>query len=260
MRGNTFEWRDGEQGSRDWRLLPAALCGWAASLATHMGFDYCVERDGRFGMLLLVVALAVPLLALLGLLGLPFLRSPMLRVPVGVRRAVAAWHFSIIVCVVAAMACASSALTYDVLQWRDAASYAARNGESDVVTLVRTTSPAVNSNRRANDCQIDATISTITASQVTQPSMMRVRVYADRPDCGTLKQGGEYRMRGTLAISQYGAMPLWLTDIASVERIRGPNLALRTIGMMQQAFFEQTSRLSDQGKVLVPGLTLGILG
>ena len=89
---------------------------------------------------------------------------------------------------------------------------------------------------------------------------MRVRVYADRPDCGTLKQGGEYRMRGTIAISQYGAMPLWLTDIASVERIRGPNLALRTIGMMQQAFFEQTSRLSDQGKVLVPGLTLGILG
>ena len=212
MRGNTFEWRDGEQGSRDWRLLPAALCGWAASLDTHMGFDYCVERDGRFGMLPLVVALAVPLLALLGLLGLPFLRSPMLRVPVGVRRAVAAWHFSIIVCVVAAMACASSALTYDVLQWRDAASYAARNGERDVVTLVRTTSPAVNSNRRANDCQIDATISTITASQVTQPSMMRVRVYADRPDCGTLKQGGEYRMRGTLAISQYGAMPLWLTS------------------------------------------------
>ena len=30
--------------------------------------------------------------------------------------------------------------------------------------------------------------------------------------------------------------------------------------MMQQAFFEQTSRLSDQGKELVPGLTLGILG
>ena len=135
MRGNTFEWRDGEQGSRDWRLLPAALCGWAASLATHMGFDYCIERDGRFGMLPLVVALAVPLLALLGLLGLPFLRSPMLRVPVGVRRAVSAWHFSIIVCVVAAMACASSALTYDVLQWRDAASYAARNGESDALFI-----------------------------------------------------------------------------------------------------------------------------
>ena len=145
MRGNTFEWRDREQGSRDWRLLPAALCGWAASLATHAGFDYCVEQEGRLGMLPLVLVLTVPLLALLGLLGLPFMRSPILRLPVGVRRAVAAWHFSIIVCVVAAMACASSALTYDVLQWRDAASYAARNGESDVVTLVRTTSPAVNS-------------------------------------------------------------------------------------------------------------------
>ena len=257
MRGNTYEWRDREQGSGDWRLLPATLCGWAASLATHAVFDYCVEQEGRLGVLPLVLVLTVPLLALLGL---PFMRSPILRLPVGMRRAVAAWHFSIIVCVVAAMACASSALTYDVLQWRDAASYAARNGESDVVTLVRTTSPAVNSNRRTNDCQIDATISTITASQVTQPSMMRVRVYADRPDCGTLKQGGEYRMRGTLAVSQYGAMPLWLTDIASVERIRAPNPALRVIDMMQQAFFEQTSRLSDQGKVLVPGLTLGILG
>lgn len=260
MRGNTFEWRDREQGSRDWRLLPAALCGWAASLVTHAGFDYCVEQEGRLGMLPLVLVLSVPLLALLGLLGLPFMRSPILRLPVGVRWAVATRHFSIIVCVVAAMACASSALAYDVLQWRDAASYAARNGESDVIALVRTTSPAVNSNRRTNDCQIDATISTITASQVTQPSMMRVRVYADRPDCGTLKQGGEYRMRGTLAISQYGTMPLWLTDIASVERIRAPNPALRVIDMMQQAFFEQTSRLSDQGKVLVPGLTLGILG
>lgn len=257
MRGNTDEWRDREQGSGDWRLLPATLCGWAASLATHAGFDYCVEQEGRLGVLPLVLVLTVPLLALLGL---PFMRSPILRLPVGMRRAAAAWHFSIIVCVVAAMACASSALTYDVLQWRDAASYAARKGESDVVALIRTTSPAVNSNRRTNDCQIDATISTITASRVTQPSMMRVRVYADRPDCGTLKQGGEYRMRGTLAISQYGAMPLWLTDIASVECIRASNPALRVIDMMQQAFFEQTSRLSDQGKVLVPGLTLGILG
>lgn len=257
MRGNTYEWRDREQGSGDWRLLPATLCGWAASLATHAVFDYCVEQEGRLGVLPLVLVLTVPLLALLGL---PFMRSPILRLPVGMRRAVAAWHFSIIVCVVAAMACASSALAYDVLQWRDAASYAARKGESDVVALIRTTSPAVNSNRRTNDCQIDATISTITASRVTQPSMMRVRVYADRPDCGTLKQGGEYRMRGTLAISQYGAMPLWLTDIASVECIRASNPALRVIDMMQQAFFEQTSRLSDQGKVLVPGLTLGILG
>ena len=257
MRGNTYEWRDREQGSGDWRLLPATLCGWAASLATHAVFDYCVEQEGRLGVLPLVLVRTVPLLALLGL---PFMRSPILRLPVGMRRAVAAWHFSIIVCVVAAMACASSALTYDVLQWRDAASYAARKGESDVVALIRTTSPAVNSNRRTNDCQIDATISTITASRVTQPSMMRVRVYADRPDCGTLKQGGEYRMRGTLAISRYGAMPLWLTDIASVECIRASNPALRVIDMMQQAFFEQTSRLSDQGKVLVPGLTLGILG
>lgn len=82
--------------------------------------------------------------------------------------------------------------------------------------------------------------------------MMRVRVYADRPDCGTLKQGGEYRMRGTLAISQYGAMPLWLTDIASVERIRGPNLALRTIGMMQQAFSNRRHGFPTKGKCSFP--------
>ena len=55
-------------------------------------------------------------------------------------------------------------------------------------------------------------------------------------------------------------MPLWLTDVTTVEHVRPPNLPMRAIGMMQEAFFVQTARLSDQGKVLVPGLTLGVLG
>ena len=110
-------WGAGEQGL-------ASAAGRPMRVGGELGHAYGIRLLRRTGwsvrMLPLVVALAVPLLALLGLLGLPFLRSPMLRVPVGVRRAVSAWHFSIIVCVVAAMACASSALTYDVLQWRDA--------------------------------------------------------------------------------------------------------------------------------------------
>lgn len=35
---------------------------------------------------------------------------------------------------------------------------------------------------------------------------------------------------------------------------------MRVIDTMQQAFLTQTAQLSDQGKILVPGLTLGILG
>lgn len=38
----TRDWLTRERGSRDWRLLPAAICGWTASLAAHAGFAYCI--------------------------------------------------------------------------------------------------------------------------------------------------------------------------------------------------------------------------
>ena len=181
----TRDWLTRERGSRDWRLLPAAICGWAASLAAHAGFAYCISHDGMLGALPAVLTCMIPLAVLAGL--------PFPRLLASVRRRITLWHASVTVCAIAAMVCAASALTYDLLQWRDPASRAAAEGDASVVVMARATSPTV-------------------------------------------------------------------ISVTTVEHVRPPNLPMRAIGMMQEAFFVQTARLSDQGKVLVPGLTLGVLG
>lgn len=248
----TRDWLTRERGSRDWRLLPAAICGWAASLAAHAGFAYCMSHDGMLGALPAVLTCMIPLAVLAGL--------PFPRLPASVRRRITLWHASVTVCAIAAMVCAASALTYDLLQWRDPASRAAAEGDASVVVTARATSPTVISDRRSNDCRADARITSVTIDGVRQTSSARARIYADRPECGKLKQDGTYKIAGRISEARYGAMPLWLTDVTTVEHVRPPNLPMRAIGMMQEAFFVQTARLSDQGKVLVPGLTLGVLG
>ena len=57
----TRDWLTRERGSRDWRLLPAAICGWAASLAAHAGFAYCMSHDGMLGALPAVLTCMIPL-------------------------------------------------------------------------------------------------------------------------------------------------------------------------------------------------------
>ena len=248
----TRDWLTRERGSRDWRLLPAAICGWTASLAAHAGFAYCMSHDGMLGALPAVLTCMIPLAVLAGL--------PFPRLPASVRRRITLWHASVTVCAIAAMVCAASALTYDLLQWRDPASRAAAEGDASVVVTARATSPTVISDRRSNDCRADARITSVTIDGVRQTSSARARIYADRPECGKLKQDGTSKIAGRISEARYGAMPLWLTDVTTVEHVRPPNLPMRAIGMMQEASFVQTARLSDQGKVLVPGLTLGVLG
>lgn len=249
---NGGDYLDRERGSRDWRLLPAALCGWAASLAAHAGFDYCMDHDGILGLLPIVIIGTVPFVAVSGL--------AFLRLSEPLRHWLSIWHASVTMCAVAAVACASCALVYDLLQWRDPASRAAAGGEVVAVMVIRATSPAVSSDRRSNDCRLDARTLSITIDGIQQNSSARIRVYADQPECGKLRQGGTYEISGTISEAEYGAMPLWLTDAVMVERVRSPSMPMRVIDTMQQAFLTQTAQLSDQGKILVPGLTLGILG
>ena len=196
----TRDWLTRERGSRDWRLLPAAICGWAASLAAHAGFAYCMSHDGMLGALPAVLTCMIPLAVLAGL--------PFPRLPASVRRRITLWHASVTVCVIAAMVCAASALTYDLLQWRDPASRAAAEGDASVVVTARATSPTVISDRRSNDCRADARITSVTIDGVRQTSSARARIYADWPECGKLKQDGTYKIAGRISEARYGAMPL----------------------------------------------------
>ncbi len=252
MNGKTKSLTERERGSLDYRLLPATLSGWMASLSAHRLFEYFMD-DASFSMIPVVpLVLLLPLVVLPGML--------FLRFPDGLRTVAMRWHCGIVVCVFSALVCASCAWTYDLMQYRDA-SFALTSADTpQVVASIRLTTPVTSSDSRMYDCQADCIIMDVTSDEVQHSSSARARAYMDKPDCARLKQRGLYRMSGRLSRSQYGARPLWLTEIGDSELIRAPNPVMKLVDAMQQAFFAQTSRLSDQGRILVPGLTLGVLG
>lgn len=246
------QWSEHEQGSKDRRLLPVALLGWSASFLAHVVFSMVMSEGAHMGLAPVVVVVLVPVLAFTGLV------SSRLRGPGGAMLMIR--HNGAMVCVAAMLACFSTALTYDLMQWNDVSSVLARRGTTRVTVRLHVTAPAVASDRRSNDCQVDAILQSVTENHVVRASAGRIRVYADQPDCAMLQQDGVYQLDGMLMPANYGGMPIWLTDAGDVHRIRAPNVAFHLVGVMQRAFFVQTGKLSDQGKVLVPGLTLGILG
>lgn len=115
------------------------------------------------------------------------------------------------------------------------------------------------SSRRGWDCQAELKLQWVTVARVRMPSDERILLFGRGRSC-LLRQGGQYRARGLLERSAYGRPMPWLAVESRIKEVRPPGLCRRLIARMQGAFLEQTSRLDDQGRILVPGLTMGILG
>ena len=119
--------------------------------------------------------------------------------------------------------------------------------------------PMSASSRRGWDCQVELRLQWVTVAGVRMPSDERIVLFARSRSC-LLQQGGQYRARGLLEPSAYGRPMPWLTVEGGLKEVRPPGPGRRLIARMQNAFLEQASRLDDQGRILVPGLTMGILG
>lgn len=222
-------WSERERGSRDWRLLPVTVLSWSASLLTHAAFSMMTANGTHAGPALIAIIL---LMAVVAGVGLASLR---LRGPNAAK--LMAWHSGAVACIAAMLACSCTALTYDLVQWNDVSSSLARKGTTPVTVRLHVVSPTVASNRRANDCQADAVLQTVTEGQLVRASASRIRVYADQPDCAMLRQDGTYQLDGMLMPSDYGSMPIWLTDVDDIRMIRAPNAVFRLVDVMQRSFF-----------------------
>ncbi|MBW3092295.1 ComEC/Rec2 family competence protein [Bifidobacterium sp. 82T10] len=267
--------QDREQGSRDWRMLPVALAVWAASLATHHTFTRIMsatagERSVRLVLICMAsLTMACGLFAAIGMGG---------RMPACFRRGCADDECGpndtarvmngvpvgggMTVVVIAVLLSAVAALSADLAQWHDPASTLARERSPVVTADVRIATPATAADKRGMDCQIDGIIRTLHDGDVERASTAGVRVYASDVNCAALVDGATVRAQGALQQAQYGKQPLWLViDMPeSVAIVRQASPGKRVVAHMQDAFFAVTERLSDQGRVLVPGLTLGVLG
>ncbi|BDR52980.1 competence protein [Bombiscardovia nodaiensis] len=174
---------------------------------------------------------------------------------------------------------AALSLSTCIAAGRDAASQAVRTYPVSVQAQVKVLSPPMASELRGYDCRSDASLEKLKAGQVLSASRANVRIYASGGDC-LFQQGARYRVSGQLSVSRFGrarlqlALPKATTSTSKLARLssrdhpqpsvvrllEGPNVVHRAIGRMQSDFLQVTRQLSDQGRVLVPGLTLGVLG
>lgn len=255
-----------ENGGRDFRMLPAALAAWMASAAAHQWWRWLTLMDddpmsvtgyaiGALAVMLLPVVLVVPSLAAHGLI------RP-LRASLGDAVAVMA---------VAGLLSAAAAVTADSVRWHDAAHVQARDGPADVVAVVRVRSPAVSSTVRGSDCQVDGRVVSLSirrspANPLSErspvPSRADIRVLLSGDVCSALTDTAVYRFPGTLSTASYGRQLLWLTcdDMRVPDVVSAPSGTARIVKAMQQGLLRACDRLSDQARVLVPGLTVGVLG
>ena len=134
-----------------------------------------------------------------------------------------------------------------------------RQGKAMAEVRGKAVGPMSASSRRGWDCQVELRLQWVTVAGVRMPSDEWIVLFARSRSC-LLQQGGQYRVRGLLEPSAYGRPMPWLTVEDGLKQVRPPGPGRRLIVRMQDAFLEQTGKLDDQGRILVPGLTMGILG
>lgn len=258
-----------EQGSRDWRMLPIAIVMWAASLGAHALFAWRmsdglgtgqVKADAGAGIDVTIIGMEWPVTRILPIT-VASCAAVAAMIVVSFRLRIR-WTGTLTVCVAVACIGSMAAIASDTIAWHDPASAQARQSSSYHEVMATVTTPVIASDQRTYDCQTDIRLSGITVDGADVRSTVAVRVYADESYCGQLRRGAVYLLTGVLQQARYGRIPLWLLleGKQPVAQVRAPPWHLAAIAHMQEAFFTVTGQLSDQGRVLVPGLTMGVLG
>ncbi|OZG52008.1 ComEC/Rec2-related protein [Pseudoscardovia suis] len=170
------------------------------------------------------------------------------------------------VCGVAMLCALVSATAVRMVASHDAVARVAAEGApagvDGVRLVVRVTAPAQASVRRGFTCSVMATALGVTSSEVSEGSMAHVTLWADSRGC-LAQSGARYVAVGKVTPPQWGNDAAWMEvaqDDDAWAMIRAPDALGRMIARMQDAFLRVAGRLSDQGRVLVPGLTLGVMG
>ena len=299
-RSSSLPYRDREQGSRDWRMLPCALVIWGALLAEHLLFDQYgagivnIIDDRTIWPMIgdrmpLIIAFIILVVMIVALTCGVAVRSHCRhhgrndrRPRYGRRhgrqsrlwRRSSPWPRFIpldamslrchVIVVVAATLCAFviGGIT-DMKQSGDPIAMAIVDGTDTAVEVIATTStPMATAALRDADCQTDIRVHGVTIDRIRLPSSLSARVYAAGSTC-ILRQGATYRIIGTLRQPRFGTAPAWLIvgdDADAVTETQRPVWWRRAGTTMQESFIRVTRGLPDYGRVLVPGLTLGVLG
>jgi competence protein ComEC len=148
------------------------------------------------------------------------------------------------------------------------------------VRFTASSPPTAATMQRGKDCQFRAQISSIRKNGTWEPSQQTIMVFADSSETMTgtetaktarpaanpcsVIESAAYSAIGSLSPSRFGNIPIWLgldsTSAESFHQTAAPTPIRAAIAHMRKAFLAQCRNLDEQGRILVPGVTMGVLG
>lgn len=137
----------------------------------------------------------------------------------------------------------------------------ARDQRENVDVIVRVTSAPIASPLRGSECRYDAEPRFVRASAITQSTGVSAIVWASGSACSVTK-GEEIQLFASAQQSRFGLADVWLhvdESSAPIHRICAKGID-RVVSHLWTAFFHQCQKLSLQGRLLVPAMTVGVLG
>lgn len=259
-----------EQGSRDWRLLPSAVSVWAGVLLEHRVFEVWVASEDGMPLPHTVWLLAVPVLLAVVVVSVVLCKRRMKRGKVKRRRYAKVMRLigrlppmrgQIVVMVTAGLCAMLAGGLHDMRDHDDVLMQTVRDGGGEVAVAVELLAPMTASTVRGSACQTSVRVLQARHSGVAAPSSAKALLLVSSLHCDWM-HGGTYQIRAEAQPARFGAQSIWLTadDAADGRQIRDPPIWRQAAESMRQSFIEVTKRLSQQGQVLVPGLTMGVLG
>ena len=242
-----------ESGRKDYRLILAALVAWCA----------CLLPPVQEWPWLWLRAASVAVLCLSACGGVAFwyfrhLRVIQLHVHTRVLARLLGSQLS-----VALIVAACALLSANMLAYRQNHDAAAVTSEATVSVLFTVVSPAVASILRGSDCQYQVQTRSVLRESVESVSQQRATVFASGEGCDVI-ESAEYSAEGVLAPARFGQVPVWFTlsqdSRVPLRKMGKASFLHRAIAALRAAFLRVCTDLSEQGRILVPGVTMGILG
>lgn len=252
---HTDDWCAVEQGSRDWRTLPCALVMWASSILVQQWYEHTGHAAG--------VAGAAPMLCV----GTWMLAALVVACWVWRRSSRRLMRYAVVWCVLLCSASLLGGYAASVNAWwqRSDVAAVASDIQEPVRAVMRLVTAPVRASSGRGYCQAQTALTSIRIGGQSRASHARAVLFADEPTCRQLYTTGVYAVSVTVRPAEYGTVPWWLVQSTSspadtVQRLASPSGVQRMVAAMQHGLIAACAGLPDQAKVLVPGLTLGVLG
>lgn len=156
---------------------------------------------------------------------------------------------------------------------------AAKNGDfKNVKVVMKITSPLRTSPSFRGDCVSSVRVKSVEAKDKNNAvqkyaSFVDAKLYAFNPVCKAINYGYTISSFARIGISKFGANAVEIqipkvgkedksgkNQVQSLKVIEKAGFLASALNNLYKEFYNVTSNLSEQGKMLVPGLTVGLLG